>query len=133
MRSSVTGIQFRILEISVSDICERPALVNVAQMPIESSRANVTFLRSNIKYFGLVEQRNDWTIGPYEMQGIVMYSLGGDDRINPFTPNDPYRFRTAPLTSKFSFYIFIQQILAPNILNMVYTLRFFLFKMQFVS
>ena len=33
----------------------------------------------------------------------------------------------------FTFYIFIQQIQVPNILNMVYTLRFFLFKMQFVS
>jgi len=32
-----------------------------------------------------------------------------------------------------AFYIFIQQIQILNILNMVYTLRFFLFKMQFVS
>ena len=32
-----------------------------------------------------------------------------------------------------TFYIFIQQIQVLNILNMVYTLRFFLFKMQFVS
>jgi len=30
--------------------------------------------------------------------------------INPLKPNDPYRGRTAPLTSKVSFYIFIQQI-----------------------
>ena len=53
--------------------------------------------------------------------------------INPLTPNDPYSGRTAPLTSQVTFYIFIQQIQALNILNMVYTLRFFLFKMQFVS
>ena len=52
---------------------------------------------------------------------------------NPLTPNDPYRGRTAPLTSKVAFCIFIQQILVLSILNMVYTLRFFLFKMQFVS
>jgi len=32
-----------------------------------------------------------------------------------------------------AFYIFIQQIQVLNILNMLYTLRFFLFKMQFVS
>jgi len=32
-----------------------------------------------------------------------------------------------------AFYIFIQQIKVLNILNMVYNLRFFLFKMQFVS
>jgi len=31
-----------------------------------------------------------------------------------------------------AFYIFIQQIQVLNILNTVYTLRFFLFKMQFV-
>jgi hypothetical protein len=30
--------------------------------------------------------------------------------INPWTPIDPYRGRTAPLTSKVAFYIFIQQI-----------------------
>jgi hypothetical protein len=52
---------------------------------------------------------------------------------NPLKPNDAYRGRTAPLTSKITFYIFIQPIWVLNILNMVYTLRFFLFKMQFVS
>jgi hypothetical protein len=31
-------------------------------------------------------------------------------RINPLTSNDPYKGRTAPLTSKVAFYIFIQQI-----------------------
>jgi len=51
----------------------------------------------------------------------------------PLTPNDHYRGRTAPLTSKVAFYIFIQQIQILNILNMIYTLRVFLFKMQFVS
>ena len=45
--------------------------------------------------------------------------------LNPLTPNDPYRSRTAPLTSKVAFYIFIQQIYVLNILNMVYTLLFF--------
>ena len=41
------------------------------------------------------------------------------------TPNVNYSGRTAPLTSKLTFYIFIQQMYVPNILNMVYTLRFF--------
>ena len=45
--------------------------------------------------------------------------------INPLTPNDTYWSRTAQLTSKFEFYIFIQQIEVLNILNMVYTLQFF--------
>jgi len=53
--------------------------------------------------------------------------------INLLTPNVNYSGRTAPLTSKVAFYIFIQQIYVLNILNMVYTLRFFLLKMQFVS
>ena len=52
---------------------------------------------------------------------------------NPLTPNDPYRGRTAPLASKVEFYIFIQQIYVLKFLNMFYILRFFLFKMQFVS
>ena len=30
--------------------------------------------------------------------------------LNPLMPNDSYRGRTAPLTSKVAFYIFIQQI-----------------------
>jgi len=53
--------------------------------------------------------------------------------INLLTPNVNYSGRTAPLISKVSFYIFIQQIQVLNILNMVYTLLLFLFKMQFVS
>jgi len=55
------------------------------------------------------------------------------DDFNLLTPNVNYSGRIAPLTSKVAFYIFIQQIYVLNILNMVYTLHFFLFKMQFVS
>ena len=47
------------------------------------------------------------------------------NNFNPLTPNDPYRGRTAPLTSKVAFYIFIQQIYLLNILNIVYILHFF--------
>ena len=53
--------------------------------------------------------------------------------INLLTPNVNYSGRTAPLTSKVAFYTFIQQIYVLNILNVVYTLRFFFLKMQFVS
>ena len=53
--------------------------------------------------------------------------------INLLTPNVNCSGRTAPLTSKVAFYIFIQQIYVLNILNTVYDLRFFFFKMQFVS
>ena len=50
---------------------------------------------------------------------------------NPLTPNDPYRGRTAPLTSK----RFILYIYSTNIGTeyLKHPLRFFLFKMQFVS
>ena len=54
-------------------------------------------------------------------------------QIRPLKPNDPHRGRTALLASKVVFYIFIQQIYVLDILNMLYTLRFFLFKMHFVS
>ena len=53
--------------------------------------------------------------------------------IHNSVPNVNYSWRTAPLTYKIAFYIFVQQIQVPNILNMVYTLRFLLFKMQFDS
>ena len=41
---------------------------------------------------------------------ILKSSVEGVENINPLTSNDPYRGRTAPLTSKVAFYIFIQQI-----------------------
>ena len=34
----------------------------------------------------------------------------GNPHVNPLKPNDAYRGRTAPLTSKIAFYIFIQPI-----------------------
>ena len=45
--------------------------------------------------------------------------------INLLKPNVNYSGRTAPLTSKVAFYIFIQQIWVLNILNMVYILSVF--------
>jgi len=69
----------------------------------------------------------------YDANNNILTSKFTINNINLLTPNVNYSGRTAPLTSKISFYIFIQQIQVLNILNMVYTLRFFLFKMQFVS
>jgi len=68
--------------------------------------------------------------GVYSSQFIPIDSI---IIINLLTPNVNYSGRTASLTSTVSFYIFIQQIYVLNILNMVYILRIFLFKMQFVS
>jgi len=62
-----------------------------------------------------------------------MFPIQASPQLNLLTPNVNYSGRTALLTSKVAFYIFIQQIYIPNILNMVYTLHFFLLKMQFVS
>jgi len=44
----------------------------------------------------------------YKRLGVQYTTFSLD--INPLTPNDAYRGRTAPLTSKVAFYIFIQQI-----------------------
>jgi len=41
---------------------------------------------------------------------ICGLQLLSDDKINLLTPNVNYSGRTAPLTSKVAFYIFIQQI-----------------------
>ena len=70
--------------------------------------------------------------------GVVQVAITIYDKcvcrfINPLTPNDYNSGSTAPLTSKVAFCILIQQIHVLNILNMVYNLLFFLFKMQFVS
>ena len=40
------------------------------------------------------------------VQFIVIYVML---LLNPLTPNDPYRGRAAPLTSKVAFYLFIQK------------------------
>ena len=74
------------------------------------------------------------TVAHYWPMNIIHLQLQGQATLQHLsTPNVNYSGRTAPLTSKVAFYIFIQQIYALNILNMVYTLRFFLFKVQFVS
>ena len=65
---------------------------------------------------------------------ITSYTTYGDDlrfcpytlnkqrlaavKLKRLTPNDPYRGRTAPLTSKAAFYKFIQQIQVLNILTL---------------
>jgi len=43
-------------------------------------------------------------------QTFALVRATGVGDINRLTPNDPYCGRTAPLTSKVAFYIFIQQI-----------------------
>jgi len=72
---------------------------------------------------------------PAEDASILLLSLliffffffGKVMQINPLTPNVNYSGRTAPLTSKVAFYIFIQQIYVLNIFNTVYsyTVQFF--------
>jgi hypothetical protein len=53
--------------------------------------------------------------------------------INHLTPNGHFSGRTAPLTYRDCIFLFIQQIYLLNILNMLHTLRFFLFKLSFIS
>ena len=56
-------------------------------------------------------------IGPVgaELFRVVGRTDGWTHMNNPLTPNDPYRGRTAPLTYKVAFYIFIQQIKVVNL------------------
>jgi len=61
---------------------------------------------------------------PYNLTKPLTEHYATSHNLNPLTPNNSYRGRTAPLTSKVAFYIFIQQIYVLNILNMVYTLIF---------
>jgi len=57
--------------------------------------------------------------------GQIVPLLYPERPVNLLTPNVNYTGRTAPLTSKVAFYIFIQQIYVLNILNTVYKLLFF--------
>jgi hypothetical protein len=58
---------------------------------------------------------------------------GGSEYLNHLTPNGQFSGRTAQLTYRWWIFLFIQQIYVLNILNMLHTLRFFLFKMSFIS
>ena len=93
-----------------------------------------TIKRSEANWIGHILRRN-WLL-KYVVEGKIetrIEAMGRRGRrrkqvlddLNPLTPNDPYSGRTAPLTSEVAFYVFIQQIWVLNILNMVYTLRFF--------
>jgi len=53
--------------------------------------------------------------------------------VNTLMPNDHYSGRTAPLASKRCILYIYSTNIGANILNMVYILRFFPFKIQFVS
>jgi len=70
----------------------------------------------------LVFIRFMWLCNDVEISSSVVLII---TTINLLTPNVNYSVRTAPLTSKVAFYIFIQQIYVLNILNMVYTFPFF--------
>jgi hypothetical protein len=53
--------------------------------------------------------------------------------LNLLTPNAHFSSRTAPLTYRCCIFLFIQQIYVQKVLNMLHTLRSFLFKMSFIS
>jgi len=52
---------------------------------------------------------------------------------NHLTPNGHYMGLTAQINPDAPFYVFIQQIYVLNILKMLHYLRFFLFKLPFIS
>jgi len=85
-------------------------------------------MHTSLQIFELVRRNSyviteiDWSIVDYL---LLRFYPSVFQNINLLTPNVNYSGRTAPLTSKVAFYVFIQQIYVLNILNMLYTLRFF--------
>jgi hypothetical protein len=68
-----------------------------------------------------------------QLQNAILSMRNSFNSINHLTPNGYFSGRTAPLTSRRCIFLFIQQIYVLNILNKLHTLRFFLFKMPFIS
>jgi hypothetical protein len=66
-------------------------------------------------------------------RAIVIRNAFPLSSVNHLTPNGHFSGRTAPLTYRCSIFLFIQQLYFLNILNMLHTIRFFLFKMSFIS
>jgi hypothetical protein len=63
----------------------------------------------------------------------ILFCLERTAFLNHLTPIGHFSGRTAPLTYRCCIFLFIQQIYVLNILNILHTLRFFLFKMSFIS
>ena len=68
------------------------------------------------------------------LSNMYYFSFTLCDLINPLTPNDPYKGRTAPLTSKRCIvYIYSANTGTAYFKYGIYSPFFFLFKIQFVS
>jgi len=72
--------------------------------PLQDRRAPVI-----CTFFRLFIDDTEYNRGRHPSKDGI-FLLAGKSNLHPLTPNDPYRGRTAPLTSKVAFYIFIQQI-----------------------
>jgi hypothetical protein len=70
--------------------------------------------------------------GNGEEEIIVVHIKIDISLFNHLTPNGHFTGRTAPLTYRGCIFLFIQQLYVLNILNILHTLRFFLFKMSFI-
>ena len=64
--------------------------------------------------FGVAKTNESVNISRRDGADVSITAADGGGRarlvLNPLTPNDHYSGRTAPLTSKVAFYIFLQQI-----------------------
>jgi len=60
--------------------------------------------------FGKSRERQLWILKLFIRSRSATCNTLDFPSLNPLTSNGPYRGRTAPLTSKVAFYIFIQQI-----------------------
>jgi hypothetical protein len=79
---------------------------------VTSLRFVLEYLKQHtFKHFGHIHRHNKLNAPLTIKQDLIITTARFHHVvINPLTPNDPYRGRTAPLTSKVAFYVFIQQI-----------------------
>jgi len=72
-------------------------------------------------------------LGTLDDHGGDGEASAGVKSLNSLTLNDPYIGRTAPLTSRRCILYICVTNICTELLNMLHTLRFFLFKMPFIS
>ena len=81
--------------------------INVVTLPSRLVSSNVVYYYYYYYCYHAVHEKRE--LAKLEMEGQAPQATRCL-AFNPLTPNDLYRGRTAPLTYKVPFYIFIQQI-----------------------
>ena len=114
------------LKLQTSVFLSRPDGRFISRSTWNEFRPKHTFRQDVSKVYS--KDRLGSATSPYGICGNISEMA----TFNHLTPNGHFSGRTAPLNSRCCIF-FIQQIYVLNILNMLHTLCFFLFKMPFVS